>query len=76
MLMHARNRYAAVSTVRPCAPLLLGIPKCACLRNGWSAKTLRRISASVHLVTSQELSHAINMIGKDLIEKDAKIYLA
>ena len=44
-------------------PLLLGIPKCACLRNGWSAKTMRRISASINLITTQELFYAINMFG-------------
>ena len=50
--------------------------KCACLRTGGSAKTLRRISAGINLITAQELSHAINMFGTFLIEKDAKIDLA
>ena len=55
--------------VRRCCSAM---PKCACLRNGRSAKTLRRISASVHLVTPQELSHAINMIGKGFDRKGCK----
>jgi hypothetical protein len=32
--MHARNRYAAVSTVRSCAPLLLGDAE-VCLPQEW-----------------------------------------
>lgn len=30
-------------------------------RNGWSAKTLRRVSTSINIIKSQELFYAMNM---------------
>ena len=43
-----------------------------CLRNGWSAKTLRRIFASFNLITSQELSCVTNMFGTCFDRKGCK----
>ena len=70
--MHAMHHYAFVWTLRSCAPLLLGTPKCICLRNGWSAKTLRRISASINLIILLELYYAINMFGMCFDRKGCK----
>ena len=46
--------------------------KCICLRNGWSAKTLRRISASINLIVLLELYYAINMFETCFVRKGCK----
>ena len=65
---HARALFHAHSTHwflywRPVAPMQARLHNGLRLRNGWSAKTLRRISASINLITTQELFYAINMFG-------------
>ena len=42
------------------------------LRNGWSAKTLRRISASINLIILLELYYAINMFETCFDRKGCK----
>ena len=65
---HARALFHAHSTHwflywRPVAPMQGMLHNALRLRNGWSAKTLRRISASINLIILLELYYAINMFG-------------
>ena len=66
------QQHAPVLCWRPVAPMQGMLHNTTCLRNGWSAKTLRRISASINLITSQELSYAINMFGMCFDRKGCK----